>query len=486
MMARYFIYILIFIIGFINQSNAKNEPYVKLSHFNFYHPEQGSYTETVLLFQGNSLKAKKSDSNYELELVVIQIFKRDDDIIQVDKSAVNAPIDSLGNVRDFYHIRKFPIDPGKYDYELIVEDPNNKHKTLNYEKAVNIALTKTDYYFSEIVPANYIEKSNENYPTDFTKFGYEVYPKIEADFKAFQNELFYYAELNCQLYETKDTTFVLAEKLIYNESDSLVFERYSRVSMNKLKPIAKNINLDTIYSGDYTLELTLLDRNKEIVSTKSMNFKREKRKPIKLETIKDTDLKHKFETSIPLDSSAYYVSSLIPIAHQNEVKNIITILKQENNLLNLKYLQSFWKAVAPEEPYESWLNFKAVVDKIEERYGTSFQMGHETDRGRVYLQYGSPSQVYDVPSSPSEYPYEIWQYDRIKNLTNRRFVFYNTTNLTNNYVLLHSDMIGEIQNKRWRYALNKRNSFDNDLDDPVGTGNTDHWGRNSDLYFNSY
>ena len=485
-MLKYILLIAFYFIGFVNQANAKSEPFVKLRHHNFHHPDQGSYTETILLFEGNSLKAQKDGLNYELELVVIQIFKRDDEIIQIDKSAVNAPIDSLGNVRDFYHIRKFSIDPGKYEYELIVEDPNNKHKTLNYEKTLNIALTKTDYFFSEIVPANFIEKSDENYPTDFTKFGYEVYPNIDAEIKPFQDEIFYYTELNCQLYDTKDTTFVLGEKLIHIESDSVVFERYSRTSMNKFKPLAKNINLDTIYSGEYTLELSLLDRNKDVVSTKSMNFKRIKRKPIELETISDTELKHQFETSIPLDSSAYYVSSLIPIAHQKEVKNIISILKQENDFLNLKYLQSFWKAISPETAYESWISYRAIVDKIEERYGTSFQMGHETDRGRVYLQYGSPTQVYDIPSSPSEYPYEIWQYDRIKNLTNRRFIFYNTTNLTNNYVLLHSDMIGEIQNKRWRFALNKRNSFDNDLDDPAGTGNTDHWGRNSDLYFNSY
>ena len=119
-------------------------------------------------------------------------------------------------------------------------------------------------------------------------------------------------------------------------------------------------------------------------------------------------------------------------------------------------------------------------------FGTNFQMGHETDRGRIFLKYGYPSQIYEVPSSPSEYPYEIWQYDRIQSFTIRRFIFYNNTNVTNDYRLLHSNMLGEIQNRRWRLEINKRNAFDNDLDSDTGTRNRDHWGRNSDWYFNSY
>ena len=484
---RFVVFISILLAPFV-WAQGKSAPVIEFKYHNFYHPEQGAYTETILKFKGNSLKANlKSDTLTGLELIVTQIFKQDEEIVRIDKSAVRAPLDSLGNIRDFYHIQKFALDPNRYEYELIVEDEKNQHKDLNFEKEINVEFPRSQYHLSDIVIAEFIEKSMHSYPTVFTKFGYEVYPQMSNEIFRFQNQLYYYVELNSQLYDPIDTVFVLSERvLLKNDLDSAVFERFSRISMQKFKGIAKNIALDSVYSNDYVLEIALLNRFKDVVDQKSIEFSRRKSKPIQIDELKDKELQAKFEESIPEDSIAYFVSSLIPIAHQSETRNIIKLLKKEDSRLHLKYLQAFWKNINPDSPYETWAQYKKVVEKVEERYGTSFQMGHETDRGRVYLQYGAPSQIYDIPSSPSEYPYEIWQYDRIKNLTNRRFIFYNTTNLTNNYFLLHSDMVGEIQNRRWRYELNKRNTYDNDLDDPRGTGSTDHWGRNSDLYYNSY
>src|SRR5690554_6549363 len=131
------------------------------------------------------------------------------------------------------------------------------------------------------------------------------------------------------------------------------------------------------------------------------------------------------------------------------------------------------------------MRYKAQVQSVEWLFATNYQVGFETDRGRVYLQYGSPNSVIEQPSSPAEYPYEIWQYDQIKQYSNRRFVFYSPTNLNEDYRLLHSDMIGELQNYRSKYALNQRNTPDSDLDDPTG-GAKPHFGGNSSRYYNSY
>ena len=108
--------------------------------------------------------------------------------------------------------------------------------------------------------------------------------------------------------------------------------------------------------------------------------------------------------------------------------------------------------------------------------------GFETDRGRVYLQYGAPNSIITRETSPTEYPYEIWVYDKIKIYSNRRFVFYNPDLVNNAYRLLHSDMVGELQNYRWQQALSKRNSPNRDIDDP-NDGNYRHFGGNSrELY----
>lgn len=78
-------------------------------------------------------------------------------------------------------------------------------------------------------------------------------------------------------------------------------------------------------------------------------------------------------------------------------------------------------------------------------YGNNFQDGFETDRGRVYLKYGAPSTHVVRENSPSEYPYEIWTYNKIGKYSNKRFVFYNPDLTNGAYRLLHSDVLGELK-----------------------------------------
>ena len=118
-------------------------------------------------------------------------------------------------------------------------------------------------------------------------------------------------------------------------------------------------------------------------------------------------------------------------------------------------------------------------------YKTNIMKGYETDRGRVYLQYGPPSAIAIRETSPSEYPYEVWQYDKIKTFSNKRFIFYNPDLVNNNYRLLHSDMIGELKNFRWQSILTKRNSPNRDIDDP-NDGNVDHYGGESQDVFKQF
>ncbi len=88
----------------------------------------------------------------------------------------------------------------------------------------------------------------------------------------------------------------------------------------------------------------------------------------------------------------------------------------------------------------------------------------------------------DRPNEPSAYPYQIWQYYRIGQRSNIRFIFYNPDLVTNDYPLLHSEMQGELQNYRWEHDLHKRDSPFNNIDDP-GDGNTIHYGGNSSIYY---
>lgn len=62
------------------------------------------------------------------------------------------------------------------------------------------------------------------------------------------------------------------------------------------------------------------------------------------------------------------------------------------------------------------------VEYTNQNFGTN-RAGWETDRGRIYIRYGEPSDIERYPFEINSKPYEVWYYDHL----NRRFVFVDYT-----------------------------------------------------------
>lgn len=457
-----------------------------LSEGQFYMPESGNYIEIQLNFTGYSLSYITEDNSTFAELEISQVFSKNDTIVRADRYLLKSPlvIDSI--VEDFYDIQKYSLPPGNYTYDLVIKDVNSKKKALTVNKKIEIEDFARGLSVSAFTAAESI-KPNPNEQSIFTKIGYDVVPMLGNYYPTEIQNFLYYVEVYNTDSGLEDSVYVIEQKIIGRDIkiDLEQYTRYFRYKGSSIQPVSKLIDISVLPTGAYTLELNILDRDKTILARSSFDFDRNNSEEVNSVAYETVILDPAFEESIPIDSSGYYVASLIPISRQAEVKNIIRLLKKRDKEQNFRYLQAFWKQADPGNAFEAWIRYKAQVQVVEKLFATNYQVGFETDRGRVFLQYGSPSSVIEQPSSAAEYPYEIWQYDQIKQYSNRRFIFYSSTNLNEDYRLLHSDMIGEIQNYRWKYALNKRNTPDSDLDDPSG-GAKPHFGGNSSLYYNSY
>jgi GWxTD domain-containing protein len=192
-----------------------------------------------------------------------------------------------------------------------------------------------------------------------------------------------------------------------------------------------------------------------------------------------------FQASISDDSVHFYLGSILPITKAAENRNIRDLLKSKDIGSIRKYLQAFWLQTAPTDAYTAWIKYKQQVLYVQGLYKTNFQQGYETDRGRVYLQYGAPSTTNVKEGSPSEYPYEVWFYNKIGKFSNRRFIFYNPDLTNNAFRLLHSDLIGEVKNPGWSQVLSRRNTVNGTVDDP-NLFNQRSWGQNSNDLFRQY
>lgn len=129
----------------------------------------------------------------------------------------------------------------------------------------------------------------------------------------------------------------------------------------------------------------------------------------------------------------------------------------------------------------AWNSYLQLVKVVNKTYSTRIKKGYETDQGRVYLQYGAPDDITFDKYDPSAYPYEIWQYNRVNDQTNRRFVFYNPDLLDRDYILLHSDVKGEIAVQNWEMVLHKRDTPQSELDQNQGI---DYYGGHAIENFN--
>ncbi len=127
------------------------------------------------------------------------------------------------------------------------------------------------------------------------------------------------------------------------------------------------------------------------------------------------------------------------------------VLTSEN--AKRKFLTNFWKARDKNPSDEENQYLKDYIRRIKEsniRFKLMSKPGWKTDRGRIYLIYGEPSEIDRYPNRTEARPYEIWKYNMIEGGV--EFVFGDVTGFSD-YQLLHSTKRGELRDDRWQRRI---------------------------------
>ena len=461
----FFLFIFIFSIS----SNA-SDLRAYLDSKQFYAPGQGNYIEFHIQFVGPSLKYIGKNNGLIGEVSVVMSILKNGEIINSDAYRLSSPFMKDSIISDFYDIKRFALEPGEYDFNIELQDLNNNQPPLKATQKILVEDLSTSISLSDIVVAEYANKGDGS--SIFYKSGYDIIPRLVT---------FYPKELTIipayfEIYHTNlliDSIFAIKQTITNSISGEVIqdFTEFTKLNSAEVVPFFKKIDISKLNSGKYILSFTIVNKNMVQLSTHSYDFDRSNDIDYSY-FAEELMLDPSFQQSITADSIGFYLESLIPISQANEVRNIVKLSKQKNEESARKYIQLYWSKTSPQNTYEAWIKYKMQVQWVQLYFSNSFQKGYETDRGRVYLQYGPPSHINRNENSTSEYPYEIWQYNRIGVYNNKRFVFYNPELASNNYKLLHSDMIGEIKNPNWPSELSKRN----------GGGNDQYGGTSQDLY----
>jgi len=250
------------------------------------------------------------------------------------------------------------------------------------------------------------------------------------------------------------------------------------------------LDLSTVPSGRYTLELTLAvqDMDPTAYPTQKISFFRWNPGEAN-EYARLTVDPRWVELLGEGENLRRAVSALYPIASQTERLSIESLSQKDAaDSLRWRFTQQFWTKRHPGDALVQAGAYAERVAEVNKKYSSKAVPGYATDRGRIYLQYGPPTLAERRPYENDAYPYEMWQYNTLDvpnspYQINKIFIFGNFDLAGGNYELIHSSAIGEIQNPRWRITLQKRSYITGDLDQ---TGANDGEKFGSRLYNNMF
>lgn len=473
------------LIGLLLAIGAEAKPKVYFNYKIYYTPDHEPYVSTMLQFSSGSLSYKGDGTgNLSAQLEITQIFRMADSIVLADKYSLDSPVMKDSTVEDFFDVQRYGLDPGVYNYELIITDLISG-ETVSGEQSIRI-----EQFNSAKIQFSDIEYISDAIPTteknSFTKNGFFILPYLTDYYPPEIDKIAFYFEIyNTDQLLGANEKFLVTYSIAHLENGRPVENvfQFQRLNTSPVTPVIGYLPLAMVPSGEYNLNINLVDKNSDTVFTKRAYFmRRNDAMDPSLISLDNIQIDRSFQTEIDRDSIPFFLNSLMPIAPQFEYETIRALLKENDTTKMSQYFYAFWLQTNKVEPYSAWLRYKEQVYYCEEMFGTQIKYGFETDRGRTYLRYGAPNSVIDRPNEPSAYPYQIWHYYRIGQRSNIMFVFYNPDLVTNDYPMLHSELPGEIQNYRWEHDLHKRDSPNTNMDDP-GDGNTIHYGGNSGVYF---
>jgi GWxTD domain-containing protein len=456
----------------------------------YYQPDTWRpYVETHLSINGGSITmAPISNTHVQGKLGVVLTFEKDSSIITFSKYDLTSPSFAHHETKNFYDLQRIEIETGSLDLEMTLSDLNGDLMKID---TANLHLVVPDISNDSVhlVNLELIQTlTRDSSQSVLQKAGFKIIPKLLKYYPENEDVLRFYSECyfpQLSSHETKAIVIRYYIKLEGRATQMIGMNPPKRVNTSSVLPIIGTINIGTLPSGNYEVVLEIINQAQQIImSTSTKIFRNNPKAMLTLSGDPNQLIKKSFIGNInSYDTLKNYIDCLWPIATKDE-KEIIedTFSDKNSNITKMQlFFYNFWHARNSLAPSESWVKYREDVNRVNESYGSNFRKGYDSDRGIVYLKYGPPNSA-TRESEPAAYPYEIWFYQKIGNTANKRFVFYNPTLIADDYVLLHSDMLGESRNPNWLSELYRRAESD-----PYGSPNSGggHWGsRAQDIYNN--
>jgi GWxTD domain-containing protein len=448
------------ILTFLAIISAKAQSQSNLFDFDyaqFGYDSSSNYLEFYYSFNQSAMKIFSTDSVKMIEGILhisIQDTSSGQMVIDKEWKVSHQVLDSTdGGNQYLIGVIGFVVPHSRYKCVIGGRDSKEDKNQRNYtEYITSNHFIAENISVSDIQLASRIIQDSPNTTSIFYKNSMEIFPIPSSVFGENQPVVFYYSELYNLIKKTGSETL----KMI-----SSVYNSKGKVVLSKSKPISRtydsrvevgSIVVNKYPTDTYTLIIALIDSaanygvsstkkfyvfNPSIALTDTVTGQTSGVFASEFGIMSDEELDDLFNKS-------KYIASASEIEQYDKINSVEG--KRE-------FLYNFWKDRDSDPSTRENEFYKLYLSKIalsNQRFGSLSRVGWKSDRGRVFILYGEPSEIERYPNQVDTKPYEIWDYNELEGGV--IFVFGDLTGFSD-YTLLHSTLRGELRDDNWQRRI---------------------------------
>ncbi|MEZ4920006.1 MAG: GWxTD domain-containing protein [Saprospiraceae bacterium] len=463
---------------------------VGVSHIVYATPTK-SYVEISMEVAAAAVNYVHVDStNLQAGVHVLILVKDGERIVSYEKYELNSPVVTVP--QSILDVKRMMLANGSYQLEMTFTDSNDSLNTASYRSDLEVNVSD-QLYLSDIQLLRQFKEDQSDNP--FTKNGYYLEPLPFKYYDRAAKTMAFYAEI---YYSSKATSAdfytirYIVEEEKGNGNKTLVSAGVQRKKPNVIDAVLVPIDIKELSSGNYLLTVEFRDHTNALLQKREVQFQRSNPfQQIQEEALTAELMAEQFVEQLEEEELRYALRAISPLTQGDDTETLKNILARESDLKAMRFfLFRHFVKKDPNNPEQAYKEYLTVARQVDEKFHSGFRHGFETDRGRIFMRYGSPDDYIHVEDEPSAPPYEIWVYYNfpVTRQKNVKFLFYNPSLAGEDYIILHSTARGEINNPRWERDLYSRNAgeeFDgaNYHDATQMKSNTN---RNARIYFEDF
>jgi len=352
---------------------------------------------------------------------------------------------------------------GKYRVTIYVKDINHETAQDSTDKEIAIRQFSSEgLEVSDAQVASKINRKSAESAETFVKNNYEILPNPTLVFGENTPALYYYFETYNLQNNLPGTKY---KSLAYlRDSNGAVVEGLGSLFRTKKKVYDTGvemgvINVSSLATGPYFLVFGVADSaDARVVKAEKKIYVYNPAADVNVApqtTVAARAVRQSFGdlnkmASEELDKEYEMLSYLTTKEEKQFYKNIT------NADAKRQIIFKEWETQPGEEGLKG-MEYRSLyllrAQEANERFKEPGKQGWQSDRGRVLILYGAPSDIERYPSSGANKPYQIWRYDSLRGQGAIEFVFADRYGF-NKFELVHSSLRGELQDSFWqRYVL---------------------------------